>query len=154
MGLDMYLTKRTYIGANYEHRNVKGRIEITAYDKPINIKFNRISSIDEHVGYWRKANHIHKWFVTHCQDGNDDCGEYLVTEKNLLKLLKDCKEVRDSHAVAADVMPTQQGFFFGGNDYDEGYFWQINETIRIIEELLAERTGEGHLFDVYYSSSW
>jgi hypothetical protein len=25
-----------------------------------------------YVGYWRKANAIHRWFVEHVQDGNDD----------------------------------------------------------------------------------
>ena len=28
MGLDMYLTKRVYVGANYEFRNVTGKINI------------------------------------------------------------------------------------------------------------------------------
>ena len=62
MGLDMYLNKRTYIGAEYEHRKVKGKIEITEgeEDKPINIQFNRVSEIIERVAYWRKANQIHK----------------------------------------------------------------------------------------------
>lgn len=29
MGLDMYLTKRIYIGAQYRHNNVKGVINLT-----------------------------------------------------------------------------------------------------------------------------
>lgn len=29
MGLDMYLSKKIYIGANYEHNNVKGKINLT-----------------------------------------------------------------------------------------------------------------------------
>lgn len=30
-------------------------------------------SIWKEIGYWRKANHIHKWFVDCVQDGEDDC---------------------------------------------------------------------------------
>ena len=33
MGLDMYLTKSIYVGGMYEHRQVKGEINITAYGK-------------------------------------------------------------------------------------------------------------------------
>ena len=28
----------------------------------------------EEVGYWRKANAIHGWFVRNVQNGKDDCG--------------------------------------------------------------------------------
>ena len=44
MGLDMYLTKKVYVGANYEHRNVTGKINIKVGDKKLNI--------DELPGYF------------------------------------------------------------------------------------------------------
>lgn len=61
----MTLEKRIYIGAKYEHSNVQGKIEITTGkdNTPIKIDFRKVSSITEEVMYWRKANHIHKWFV-------------------------------------------------------------------------------------------
>lgn len=153
MGLDMYLSKRTYIGANYEHNNVKGKIEITTNKKPINIKLNRISYIEEQVAYWRKANHIHNWFVTHCQGGADDCREPVVSKEQLLRLLADCKEVKENPSLKESVMPTTPGFFFGGTEYDTYYFEDIDYTIKVIEDLIAEYEGEDN-FDVYYSSSW
>jgi hypothetical protein len=85
MGLDMYLTKKTYIGAEYQHRKVAGTVSITINDKPVNIQFNRISEISERVGCWRKANHIHRWFVENVQGGEDDCDEYEINRvKNSL----------------------------------------------------------------------
>lgn len=45
------------------------------------------------IGYWRKANHIHKWFVDCVQDGEDDCEKYEVTKSNLLDLKAVCEEV-------------------------------------------------------------
>lgn len=96
MGLDMYLTKKTFIGAEYEHRNVKGSINITIEGKPVNIDFNRISYIEESVGYWRKANQIHKWFVDNVQDGNDDCGTYEVPKEKAIELLGICKKIKAS----------------------------------------------------------
>ena len=48
----------------------------------------------EGVGYWRKANQIHNWFVENVQDGLDDCGTYEVTKAQLINLLNVCKEVK------------------------------------------------------------
>ena len=69
----MYLIRKKYVGANLEHRKVKGKIELEIEGKKLPIEFDRLSYIDEEVGYWRKANAIHKWFVDNVQDGNDDC---------------------------------------------------------------------------------
>jgi hypothetical protein len=150
MGLDMYLTKRTYIGANYEHRNIAGEINLTKDGNPIPINPKRISEIIEHIGYWRKANHIHKWFVDNVQEGTDDCGDYWVSKENLEKLLAECKKVVEKPVVAAAVLPTQSGFFFGSTDYDEYYLSDIEDTIKIVEQAIMEaETG-----DIYYHSSW
>ncbi len=94
MGLDMYLTKKTYIGAEYKHRNVKGEIAISIEDKPVKIDFNRVSYIEERVGYWRKANQIHQWFVANIQDGKDDCNEYDLPKEKAIELLNICKEIK------------------------------------------------------------
>jgi len=153
MGLDMYLSKRTYIGAEYEHRNVKGMLTITAGkdNKIIPIQFNRISYIEESVGYWRKANHIHAWFVENVQNGVDDCRDYEVSISDLETLLEFCKEVLTHKDKAADILPTQAGFFFGGTDYDEYYFHQCEETVKMLESILKEDNSQAHFT---YNSSW
>lgn len=48
------------------------------------------------IGYWRKANAIHRWFVENVQDGNDDCGEYEVSADQLRELLELCRKVLES----------------------------------------------------------
>lgn len=45
------------------------------------------------VGYWRKANAIHKWFVENVQDGEDNCEEYDVSLEKLRDLLETCMKV-------------------------------------------------------------
>ena len=93
MGLDMYLTKRIGIYAMYEFEKIDGTIFITKDGVQVPINFNKVSSISEQAAYWRKANAIHKWFVDHCQNGTDDCGEYEVTLDQLRELVKTCKAV-------------------------------------------------------------
>ncbi len=91
----MYLTREKYIGANYEHNQVKGIIDITVRGKKIPIDLKKVNCIRESFGYWRKANQIHKWFVDNVQDGNDDCKTYYVSTEDLEKLLNICKEVKE-----------------------------------------------------------
>jgi hypothetical protein len=56
MGLDMYLRKRIYIGANFEHNKIAGVIYLTQDGVPLKINQNRITYIIEECGYWSKWN--------------------------------------------------------------------------------------------------
>lgn len=50
--------------------------------------------IMDQIGYWRKANQIHNWFVEHVQDGEDDCCyHHEVTKEILEELLDTCEKV-------------------------------------------------------------
>lgn len=163
MGLDMYLTKRVYVGANYEHRNITGTIDIKAGDKPININLKKVSKIICSVAYWCKANHIHKWFVDNCQDGEDDCREAYVSLEKLSELKKLCAEVlsiskdenlsdEQKQEKYNELLPTASGFFFGGTDYDEYYIQNIQYTFDFINEELSDE--DNKYCDYYYQSSW
>lgn len=96
MGLDMYLTKKIYVGANYEHNNVTGKINLKKGkdNKPIKVDIKKVTYIEESAGYWRKANQIHMWFVENIQKGVDDCGKYYVEIAQLKNLLSICKELK------------------------------------------------------------
>ncbi len=145
MGLDMYLEKEIYVGANYEHNNVNGVIDIKQDAIPIKIDLSKVNSITERVGYWRKANQIHKWFVNNVQDGEDDCKKYGVPFEKLLELKSLCEKVLQEKN--PEHLPPEKGFFFGSTEADEYYFGKIKETIEIIEALDPE--GE-----YYYRASW
>ena len=158
MGLDMYLNRHIYIGANYSDINgIEGTIEITKKGQPVPINFNKVKYIVEEAGYWRKANQIHQWFVDHVQDGEDDCKEYYVSTEQLGELVNTCKQIMSAYkedkdkgiALAQELLPTQEGFYFGGTDYDEYYFDDIQDTIDQLEPLLETTDG-----DFYYRSSW
>jgi hypothetical protein len=62
--------------------------------KPVpGLKSGRIESIEESVMTWRKANHIHAWFVDNVQNGQDNCGTYRVEWEQLQELLRACEDV-------------------------------------------------------------
>lgn len=118
--------------------------------------------IFEEVGYWRKANHIHNWFVTHIQNNVDDCGRYAVTKDELEELLTLCEVVKKSAVLAhnfirnedviAELLPTKSGFFFGSTDYDKYYMDQVDHTIEVIEHVLESTDFDTQI--ITYSSSW
>ena len=109
------------------------------------------ASVQVQVAYWRKANQIHKWFVDHVQDGNDDCEEYRVTRDQLQLLLDNCKLVLMNKEEAKTLLPRQEGFFFGSYEYDEFYWYDIQDTIDQLEKILNEYPEE---WDFQYQSSW
>lgn len=123
-------------------------------------------SIMKQVGYWRKANEIHNWFVKNVQDGEDDCDYHNECTREILEdLLHTCKTVLDSCAttyrdgqvvidssVAEELLPRCRGFFFGGDGYDEYYVSDVVDTIKILEEVLATTDFETQM--VFYVSSW
>ena len=153
MGLDMYLTKKTYV-KKWDHIPADKQYEVvvTRGGQPCpNIKPDRINYVEEEVMYWRKANQIHNWFVKNIQDGQDDCREYYVSKEDLQALLEDCYAVHDDPIDAPEVLPVSSGFFYGSDQYDDYYFTQINNTIESLESILQEWDDQS---DYYYQSSW
>lgn len=152
MGLDMYLRAKKYIGGQYEH-NVEGRVVSEALKKLLNIGMDT-TEITFHVHDWRKANAIHRWFVDNVQDGEDDCKEYYVSIKQLEELFVTCKQVMEDKSKAPELLPTQEGFFFGGTEYDDNYFSDVEETIKVLSPIVVSEAIKRSDLEYYYSSSW
>jgi hypothetical protein len=160
MGLDMYMSKKTYV-KQWSHNKPEDQfnVDIKKGGEPFSpIKKERVSYVVEEVAYWRKFNALHNWFVNKCADGVDECQPIYVSEermKELLETLHKVKEVYDSNPPDKeeqldDIFPTSSGFFFGGTEYDEYYIQEVNETIELIENLLEEEGGD----DYEYQASW
>lgn len=178
MGLDMYLEKASKKAGSFEdilkmNDNLNGK-DYKKYEKEYDKFMFEIGSdkvkwksIFGEVAYWRKANAIHKWFVNNVQDGNDDCGYYLVTKEDIQKLKEIVDEVVNScnliqgmvfvgssyangervdqyeegliiedSTIAEELLPTQEGFFFGGTHYDEWYYRKLVYTQHMCEAIL------------------
>ena len=54
--------------------------------------------------------------------------------------------------VAEELLPTQDGFFFGSTEYDQWYMEDIKDTIEILTKVLKETDFETQM--IVYSSSW
>ena len=157
MGLDMYLRRRVYVGGNYDFNEVEGAIFILKHGKKLDIDLKKVVYVVETAGYWRKANQIHGWFVENVQDGVDNCAEYYVSGRELQDLYELCVDVLKNHTpeYAKYHLPCKTGFFFGANgtdaDYDEYYWKELVDTIKIIDDIRAVDNLEGYYT---YISSW
>ena len=153
MGLDMYLYKKSYIGNEY--RKLEEKLDIKpGLKEDESIEIERITHIVERVGYWRKANQIHKWFVDNVQGGVDDCREASVSKESLKELLKLVDTVLADTDKAASLLPVQHGFFFGGENYDEYYFQNLKDTKEILEKIVKGKGSKSCSADYTYQSSW
>lgn len=161
MGLDMYLYARKGIasidwGTKMEDKKLNADYTILtslmgasdwAYD-PNELAFAQVSI---QVGYWRKVNAIHNWFVQELGGGEDNCQPIYVPRSSLIDLKITCEEVLADHDKAAELLPTGAGFFFGSTEYDEWYFLGIENTVEIVSKLI-EDVPEGWAFE--YQASW
>lgn len=109
--------------------------------------------IKEEVGYWRKANQIHNWFVENIQDGVDDCGYHReVREDDLKELLDICQTVLKNCELV-------DGQVCNGYTYENGERIPIMEDGKYVkdpsvaEELLPTTSGfffGSYDYDEYY----
>ena len=155
MGLDQYLFAKNYLSpmawrgeeTNAKFEEVKQAVGCGSF---LDTQLPSIQC-QVKVGYWRKANAIHQWFVDNCQGGEDDCREAYVDREQLRELRALCQEVLSNKMLATEMLPTQSGFFFGSTEYDEWYFKDLELTVEIIDRCLNEVPAD---WDFFYGSSW
>jgi len=154
MGLDQYLHAKQY-NSNCEWRPDEERQLFSALAKLANVDefmADHLPSItlEVNVGYWRKQNAIHNWFVQNCQDGNDDCQQVHVSREQLEELRDTCRKVLANPELAGELLPTAEGFFFGSTDYDDWYTEGLTYTADRVDKLLT-MTDDWYF---YYQASW
>ena len=128
MGLDMYLERK--------NKNTKPNVK----------------GVWEEVMYWRKANQIRDWFLTHLDEGVANCEYSFVKKENLESLIEDCKTVLADHSKASELLPTSSGFLFGSVDYDEWYYQDLEDTVEGLTKVIEETDWDNQ--DVAYYEWW
>ena len=160
MGLDMYLFAEKY--TLYRSWDEEGK-DNEKFDKLV--EFANLSEVIDkeqgclsayvkiQVGYWRKANAIHNYFVSKCADGVDECQEIEVYRETLEHLRDICGQLTQSKDVeqAKELLPPQSGFFFGSTEIDEWYFSYVEHTYNLLTKVL-EKTPKD--CDFIYRASW
>ena len=158
MGLDMYLRATRYV-SGYEHSDQNSKdacaaILMACGQLPFSTMAQDAPSITVAVtvGYWRKANAIHAWFVDNVQKGVDECQNSHVEREQLVQLLDRCKEVLQGTKKGEEALPTRSGFIFGNTEYKDSYREDLEKTVKMLEGILNNPKLEDWGFE--YHSSW
>lgn len=153
MGLDQYLEARKFVSSYSDAAEYQDLVQSAGF-RTGDLPHSTYATVSIEAMYWRKANHVHDWFVQNVQDGEDNCRSYYVSRDKLKELLDVCEQVLDARTeeTSKELLPVASGFFFGSTDYDDYYYESIEETIEALLKLLKNPTFDGMEF--YYSSSW
>ena len=158
MGLDMYLYLRKYESCtNWDKDYLEKRPNFYPEDlKSIAVDQENRNFLSKYtlyqVGYWRKANAIHAWIVKNCADGVDECQEIYVSVEKAKQLRNAVDEVLRNHAVGKKLLPTQEGFFFGSQEYDEWYYDDLEYTKDLLDQVI--KLCDGGKYSIIYEASW
>jgi len=168
MGLDMNLEIENYVSSYREDSapllkkldEVIGEMSEGAIPT---LDVNGFVTVTNQVGYWRKANAIHAWFVDNVQNGVDECQRSYVDPAILGELRDLCLKLTDLRndpdrqdeaiTMVNEELPPQSGFFFGSTDIDENYWYDVRVTGEFLDEFLAWHENN-NTWSIYYQSSW
>ena len=146
MGLDMYLYKFKRPPVCYGGPLMTNEMFSDLYS-------NHKDAFEE-VGYWRKANAIHRYFVDAVQDGEDDCQFHNEVTPEILTDLRDrCKRIIESTAVINDNIVKGMHFDFSSQSWQE--LMEDSETI--VDEDVCDRelpTQSGFFFGGLGYDEW
>ena len=81
----------------------------------------------QYDAYFRKVNFL---FAYYENKGKMVEQYYAFTDKeDIDDIIDRCERVLAHHSLANELLPTQSGFFFGGTDYDEYYFYDVKDCL-------------------------
>lgn len=177
MGLDMYLYRKTYVQSfDAEKKDIVTQVKVVDKQNKYGINPDKVVYITEEVGYWRKANQIHNFFIK--QTGKEDnCEPIRIPIGILRNLYERCKailkdntqekeeiyqdlkgeekvrtvKVLKDDTKAKELLPTCDGPFFGSMAYGEWYVEDLERTIEILEPLINSEDGWSEFI---YEASW
>ena len=163
MGLDMYLIrKRKNIKEAIENYDWYPDDEIAYWRKANQIHkwfVDNIQDGNDDCGYYEVKKEDLQELVDICNriiretkliDGKVLSREYYENGEHIKEY--EIGKVIDNQKLCEELLPSQSGFFFGGTDYDEWYFNDIEYTKNRLEAII--QLLEWDLYDVYYGSSW
>ena len=93
MGLDIYLSKKTFIGARFASSGVNGIINITKRGKQIPIKLQRVAYVIEDIYHGHKTHWLHNWLNHELPEALGNAEEREIDYELVSHLHRVCIEV-------------------------------------------------------------
>jgi len=92
----------------------------------------------EEILYYRKVNFLVPFFEDSVLQ--EEVGFILssVYKYKVKDLIDSCEKVLKNRKKASEILPTEEGFFFGSTEYDDYYFECVQEVLNNFKELLKD----------------
>lgn len=107
------------------------------------------------VGYFRKVNFLIPFFESQLGYEIRNLSKVKIYKEDAEELLRRCNAVLSDHSKAEELLPTQEGFFFGSTDYDEYYFEDVESVGDYVKDTLLPEfdklgSDESIQFEIWY----
>jgi hypothetical protein len=125
-----------YVRYEFERRQLK-ECEV----KKVEYWVNEIlaSFVNGEDMYYRKVNFLYAYFADRLD--NEQCIVTLADCKKIIKYAETILETRDTD-LAAKLLPTQSGFFFGSTEYNDYYFDDVRDVLEQFSEYIDDWTDD------------
>lgn len=137
---------RPLIAVNYEWHirpYTEGILELPALEAQLNKDIDGFW--EQYNAYFRKVNFLFKYF----EDRGKMVDQYyaFVEEEDVEDIIDKCERVLKDHSLAHELLPTQNGFFFGSTDYDDWYYDDVKDCLRQMKKYrkLFKKPGTGYV---------
>ena len=155
MGLDVYISKKIFIGAMYRSCGITGEIHLFRHGREIPVVLENVSFIIEQLYHGRKTWWLLEWLNRELPEELSGDGEDReVSRENLIRLSRDCAEVlrhkdeQDFNAVCREHLGCQ-----GNEDLDEEAREILLQDIQELKEAI-ERALQDEDATFTVSASW
>ena len=99
-----------------------------------------------HIAYFRKVNCIYAYFM-----GRMVSEMSWVSKSDIEDIIDRCEKVLNNHRLAAKLLPTQDGFFFGSTKYDDWYFDDIKDLKKQMKSIIKDYDEDKEIMFVRFS---
>lgn len=158
----MYFYERHWIRP---HENKRGHLIKPSFTIPTEMygkgrkRFEHVSYIICLVGYFRKANAIHKYMLDKSgfNEGVDFTNgmDLIICKSDILNLKEICLQLLGLHGkkfkeMAKELLPTAEGFFWGPTEYDKWYREDLRNFVKMVNKLHLDDPD----VDIIYNADW
>lgn len=185
MGLDMYLytnSKRVCQEVNDQTDEWEGNFQTP---RGLAVQWRKANAVHkwfvDNVQYGKDDCGLYEVSVSQLVALHDTCKEVLDSTELIDAMIENGRHLTDNGwepimqrgqmladpSKAQELLPTNEGFFFGGTDYDQWYWWDLQFTVeklgKLLENLRPSDESAWHTVHkdepdwyvkFYYSSSW
>ena len=93
MGLDIYLSKKTFIGAMFKSQAITGSISLFKRGKKIPVKLERLTYVIEDIFHGSKTHWLHNWLNTELPEYLGNAEDQEISEDLMDRLHQACIDV-------------------------------------------------------------